>query len=353
MSIDIKDRVDVVVSLGTQPISTASFDSAMFLVEVSDIPVAFTEDYRVYTNLAGMITDGFAITDSAYLFAALVFGGNFPAKSLYVVQYETGTTTPTAAFNTMVAADSTAYWIGCDDHTAAIVSPLVLAAASVNKMVVNTSEEAGILVPATDTDSGSVLQALGYDNVITLYHSDADANYASGGIIGAMAAIQAGTSTLEDKTLVGVSSDSFTATEITALQDKNVAYYSTIAGVNSLFNSKVASGQFLDTIVFADWLKARIGEQVYGLLKRTSDQGKKVSYDEKGMTLIRSSIRQVIDQGLANGSISPDIYPLIRTPTREEISDANRADRILPDVVVEILYSGAIHKVMIRAYVSI
>ena len=56
MSVDIKERVDVVVSLGTQPISTASFDSAMFLADTESAgwPVAFTEDYRVFTS-SGLI----------------------------------------------------------------------------------------------------------------------------------------------------------------------------------------------------------------------------------------------------------------------------------------------------------
>jgi urease gamma subunit len=353
MSVDINQRVDVVVSLGTSAIATASFNSAMFLVEATDLPVAFTEAYRVYTSLSQLTADGFDETDSAYKYAALAFGGNFRINKLYVVKYTTGTLTPTAAFNRMIEADATPYYVSVDTHTAAIVTPLVAAAEAAYRMVVISSQEAGILVPATNTDIGSVLQDAAYDHVLTMYHSSADTSFAEGGVVGAMAAIPAGVSTLEDKTLVGVTVSNLSATAISALEAKNVAYYSKIAGVDSVFNSKVASGQFFDTIVFSDWLRARIGESVYGLMKRRSDQGLKVSYDEAGKSLIRSAIFDVINQGLANGSISNDIRPLVRIPTNEEIADADRANRVLPDVVVEVLYSNAVHKVLVRAYVSI
>ncbi|QCQ59046.1 tail sheath protein [Rheinheimera phage vB_RspM_Barba5A] len=358
MSVDITERVDVVVSLGTQPISTASFDSAMFLADTESAgwPVAFTEDYRVFTSLKSVADAGFAETTSTYKFAALVFGGNFAVKSLYVVRYTTDVgapVTPTAAFNTQLTVDDTPYYVACDVHTEAVITPLVAAAEAAYRMVVVSSQEAGILVPATTTDLGSVLQSAAYDHVFTLYHPSADTTFAEGGVIGAMAAIPAGVSTLEDKTMTGVTSYSIDGTATTSVKDKNVGYYSPIAGVKSLFNSRVASGQFFDTIVFSDWLRARIGEAVYGLMKRRSDAGLKVSYDENGTSLIRSTIFGVIQVGLANGAISPDIYPLVRTPSREEVSEADRTGRVLPDVVVEVLYSNAVHKVLVRAYVSV
>jgi hypothetical protein len=358
MSVDIKERVDVVVSLGTQPISTASFDSAMFLADDESVgwPPAFTQDYRVFTSLKAVDDAGFAETTPTYKFAALVFSGNFAAKSLYVVRYTTNggdPVTPTAAFNAQLAVDDTPYYVACDTHTEAVIAPLVAAAEAAYRMVVVSSQESGILIEGITTDLGSVLQSAAYDHVFTLYHPSADTAFAEGGVIGAMAAIPAGVSTLEDKTMKGVTSYSIDGTATTSVKEKNVGYYSPYIGTNSLFNSKVASGQYFDTIVFSDWLRARIGEAVGGLMKRRSDAGLKVSYDENGMSLIRSAIFGVIQVGLANGAISPDIYPVVRTPTREEVSDADRTGRVLPDVVVEVLYSNAVHKVLVRAYVSV
>lgn len=353
MSIDIKERIDVTVSSGTQPISTATFDSALYLVDDSGVPVGFTDPYRVYTKAADLLDDGFTGTDAAYLYAALVFGGNFPPKSLYVATYEDGVTTPTEAFGTVRGVDDTAYFVGCDSEVEADVTALALACEAANKMYVTQTASSNAIDPSDSSDIGSVLQAQSLDHVLTLYSLASDGKEAAGGVVGAMAAIPAGISTLEDKTLKGVTSDTITATAQTALKAKNIAFYSPIAGVNSLFNSKVASGQFFDTIVFSDWLKARLGEAGYGLLKRKSDQGLKVSYDEAGMSLIRSALFQPIQQGLSIGSISPDIPPVVRTPTRDEVLDNQRADRVVPNVVVEVLYTNGVHKVLVRAYVNI
>jgi hypothetical protein len=220
-------------------------------------------------------------------------------------------------------------------------------------MYVLASDASDILDSAVSDDIGSVLQDASYNHVITLYHPDAVTEQVAGGIIGAFAGIQAGVSTLEDKTLVGVTPTSLTTTQTETLKSKNVGYYSSIANVNSYFNSKVASGQFLDTIVFSDWLRARLGESIYGVMKGESDKGRKVAYTEAGKLKIRQAIENVIQRGIAAGSISTDIEPVIRIPTNAEISEANRLSRVLPNVVVEVLYTSAVHKVLVKAYVGI
>lgn len=353
MAIDISQRVDVTVSLGTSPIATASFDSVAFLANITD--VALPDAYRVYTTYTEVLKD-FADTSDVAKFAQLALGGNFRARSLYVVKYgATNATplTPVQALTNLIATDDQAYWVGCDSHVEADVTGLVALCEAEYKMFVTSTQDAGTINPADATDIGSVLQDAAYNHVITLYHTAADANLPEGGIVGAMAAIPAGTSTLEDKTLIGVPAINISATARTALEGKNVGYYSTIAGVNSYFNSKVASGQFADTIIFSDWLRARIAESVYGLLKRASDSGKKVRFDDVGFAQIRQAIFQPINEGISNGAISEEVPPVVRIPSREEVAEADRANRILPNVVVEVLYSNVVHKVLVRAYVSI
>jgi hypothetical protein len=88
-------------------------------------------------------------------------------------------------------------------------------------------------------------------------------------------------------------------------------------------------------------------------MKNESDKGRKISYDTKGKLKVRQAIEGVINTAINNGAISTDIQPVIRIPTNAEISDADRTGRVLPNVVVEVLYSNAIHKVMVRAYVSV
>ena len=353
MSVDIDERVDVVVSLGTQPLDITEFTSAAFLADLTD--VAFPNAYKVYSNLTEVAVD-FLSTTKTYKYAAKAFGGKFKIDKLYVIKYRTTATVLTAvnALNAFLLIDTTPFWIATDSRVEATLTGLAAACQANYKMFHTSTQVAGVLVQATTTDIASVLQDASYDYCITMYNAVADTELSEGGIAGAMAGITAGVSTLEDKTLVGVPVDALNSTQRASCESKNVAYYAPIAGVNSVFNSKVASGQFLDTVLFQAWLRARTGEAVYGLMKRESDSGRKISMDNAGFAKIRSSIfNNVVQVGLNNGSISPDITPVVRTPTREEISDADRANRVLPDVVVEVLYSGAVHKVLVRAYVSV
>lgn len=354
-TVPIESVIDVVVALGTQPLSTASFDSAAFAAELTD--AAFPQDYKIYTDVKEMVSDGFLTSSAAYKFASLAFGGKFRAKKVTIVKFgSTGvatTKTPVQALTDLFNIDDSAYYVGCSSHSDANVAALAAFAESLKKMYVNSTQVAGVLVPATTTDIGSVLQDAAYDHVLTIYNASADSSFAEGGVIGAMAALQAGTSTLEDKTLVGVTVDSLNATQRSSCEAKNVAYYMPIAGVNSVFNSKVASGQFFDTIVFADWLQANLQQELYGLLKRESDLGRKVSYDEAGMSKVRQACRRIIEIGRANGSISLDSESIVRTPTRNEVSEADRLNRVLPNLVVEVPFSNAVHKITVRAYVTV
>lgn len=350
--VPIEKVVDVVVSLGTQPISTASFDSAAFLADLTD--VAFPSAYKVYDTLSAVAVD-FATTTPTYKFAALCFGGDFKVKSVYVIKYRTAGTllNPVAALTSVLATDSKPYYIGCDTRVLATRLSLASFCEAEDKFHVHATQEAGVLVPATTSDIGSQLETLAFNNTFTLFSNTANAEMTEGGVIGAFAAIPAGTSTLEFKTMKGVAVDTLDATQRTACESKNVAYYARINDVNCLLNTKVASGQFADTIVFSHWLSARVKESLFGLLKRKSDLGQKVSYDDAGFAQIRQAIWNVINVGLANGSISPDVRPIVRTPEREDILEADRTNRILPDVIVEVLYTSAVHKTLVRAYVTI
>lgn len=350
--VPIENVIDVTVSLGTQPIATATFDSAVVLADLTD--VAFPSAYKVYDTLAAVAVD-FADTTPAYKMAALSFDGNFKAKQVIVVKYRTAGTplTPVAALTALLAVNSKPYYILCDTRVEATRLALAAFCEAEDKLHVNSTQEAGVLVPATTTDLGSKLQDLGYNNTFTIYSATANTAYSEGGVVGAFAAIPAGTSSLEFKTMAGVAVDTLDATQRSSCEGKNVAYYATVADTNCVLNSKVASGQFLDTVVFSHWLSARIKESLFGLLKRKSDLGLKVSYDDAGFAQIRQAIQNVINVGLANGSISPDVTPVVRTPEREDILEADRANRILPDVIVEVLYTSAVHKVLVRAYVTI
>jgi urease gamma subunit len=436
MTIELSKRVDVQVSLGTQSISTRSFDIPLFLTGTA----AFTDNYRVYSSADGVLED-FSEGSAAYKFASKAFGGLFPPRTIYIgkrgvtntiftptvadntvyslnikangvdafITFTSGTsasaativtglkaaitasavsalvtvggtTTLTLASLTTLSAGATTdslvqsnaysetsttaatrvrglddswYYSSIDDHSKTEQEAFAAYADSINSMFVTSSADADILSQGVATDICSVLKSMSYDHAAVLYHPEADTEFPEGAIIGAMAQLEKGTSTLTDKTLSGVTTTNLSETQITVLESKNAMYYVTFAGVGSVFNSKTSSGQFFDTIEFADWLRARVGESIYGVMKRRSDQGLKISYDSAGKAIIKQYALQPAKYGQLVGSVSLDFEPVCRVPTRDEISDNDRANRFLPEVVVELQYTNGIEKVQVRAYVSI
>jgi hypothetical protein len=212
---------------------------------------------------------------------------------------------------------------------------------------------------APTTDIASQLKTLQYDNTQTITVLDVNvAKYAEGASIGVMAATNPGTSTWFGKTLKGVATNSFTTTQETNIIAKNSNHYPLVAGAGFYTDGSQASGEFGDTIRFSLWMKSRTAESVFGLLKRKSDLGLKVPHSEDGYAMVRSVISdEVIQLGVSRGAIltaaSGATDPVVLTPKRSEISAANLTARILPDVEVEVVFSGAIQTVIIKVFVLV
>lgn len=81
---DIKQVVDVQISVTNNEISTEDFS----LLLVLGYNKVFTEKYRVYTDTAGMLTDGFRETDAQYLAASAVFMQNPMVDRIFVGRRE-------------------------------------------------------------------------------------------------------------------------------------------------------------------------------------------------------------------------------------------------------------------------
>jgi hypothetical protein len=128
----------------------------------------------------------------------------------------------------------------------------------------------------------------------------------------------------------------------------------------------MVSGNFCDVIHHALWVKARVAESLFGLLKRQSDLLKGVRFTSKGLAQIKQAIfDNPINIGLLNGSIAneinvseetglkEDLRPTIFVPDRADISIDDITQRILNGVVVEYVYAGFIHYVKVKVNVLV
>lgn len=249
------------------------------------------------------------------------------------------------------------FFLGGDSHVVADQTELFGLAQANGDFYVTSSQAAEIIDPVDTTDIMSAMQTLSYQKGMTLYHSQSDTYYPEGAIIGAWAGTDEGTTTLHGRTLVGVPIDDLTETEISTIQSKNGSSYPEIAGAGFLLDGFVPDGNFADTIRFALWLESRVAESVFNLIKSKSDAGKKVPFNNIGISMVRQAIVNPLDIAYSRGATTKDETTgeshTIITPTRLEVPENDRANRYLPDIEFYVIYSGAVHRCKINGTVSI
>ena len=197
-----------------------------------------------------------------------------------------------------------------------------------------------------------VLQQADYDRTMVIHAEDAD-EYIDGAILARCLAENAGSVTFKFKELSGITTTTLTTTQRNALDDKNANYYHTIASQGFFREGKVASGEFADIVIGADWITARIEENVFTKLINAG----KVAYTDQGIQLIEGEIRgvllQAIDRAILAEYSEDEWENAVSVPLASEVSSANKAARLLEDVTFSGTLAGAIHKVTLSGQLSV
>lgn len=276
----------------------------------------------------------------------------------------TAAETVTDAFAAIQAEDNSWFWMMQDSHTTTDVLALAALAPSNKKMYAWSSQEAGILTG----DANSVLAqvaALSYDPVwFVKYAADADTTFPEAAGIGAYANITPGTSTMHGKTLVGVPYDTLSATQYTNISKYNGNYYLKEKGVGFYRDGFTASGMHVDDVHYSYYFATRVDESLFGLIKRQSDLGKKVTIDDEGKQLITQALyNNPINIDVRNGAIfgnsngievnsdgtQSDYRPVIYIPSRGDLSANDLANRVWSGLSVTVTYRTPAHYITINA----
>jgi Protein of unknown function (DUF3383) len=158
-----------------------------------------------------------------------------------------------------------------------------------------------------------------------------------------------GSETWHAKQLQGVPLRSLTATQRTNLKNKNVSFYTQVAGRNVFFGGKVASGEFIDTVRGRDWFKARLAERIFDALS-TQD---KLPYTDDGISIIAGEVHAQLQEGIESGFLSNSPRPTVIVPLAANVSPTDKANRVLNGVSFTAVLAGAIHSVTINGVISL
>jgi hypothetical protein len=223
------------------------------------------------------------------------------------------------------------------------------------------SSEADIVNVTDALDSTSLaalLKIAGYTRTFGVYSALADTEYPDAALLGKLFPYDPGTYTAKFKSLASITAGTLTTTQSTNARDKNFNTFETIGGVSIIREGKVSEGEFIDVIIFADWLDSNITTDVYSLLVNQ----RKVPYTEAGIAGIKSVVEKRLQIGLNRGGISPFSEDsdknqnggyIVTVPAFEDIPQVDKIARQLNDVRFTAWLAGAIHAIRIDGVITV
>lgn len=159
-----------------------------------------------------------------------------------------------------------------------------------------------------------------------------------------------GSDTWAYKDCVGVSPDSFNATEQGALDANNGNYFSEVGGIRNTFWGKSPSGEYIDVIRGLDALIATIQSNVYFLLSNSP----KVPFTEAGVAQVKAEVKSGLKKHSKDpyNFITPDKYT-VSAPAVADVSSGDKLARFLDGVSFTGEVQGAIHTVGVAGSLSL
>lgn len=245
------------------------------------------------------------------------------------------------------------------DELAAIAAKVE--AASQPKMCIETYTENDAYSTTEQTDLGARLKALKYDRTMVIYEPKNAAGvvqYVGAAVLAGYATVSFTSArpsiTMANKLLTGVTALDLSSPVYSALQTKNYNFYTKTTDIdtNMFIDTRMASGQFFDTIQAADWLAYDMKYKLVSLVQNRD----KIPFTADGLAMVKQTISETCVEALNAGIIGSGYDQdnnyiengfLISMPELSDIPKADKAHRILRDVKVTFLLAGAIQVINI------
>lgn len=339
------DIVNINITRASRAVSRAGFGTALFLSD----DATFTDPTKTYSSYKAVFDDATAGADTKAM-ALSYFGQELKPKSLVV-----GKILQTASVNDLELSIVTAqnsndswYKLIIASKVAADVLDAAAYIETQRKIFAVSLEEAGILTSGT-TDTAYLLKALGYVRTYVFFNEESE-KFPEAAIEGLLCPKDPGSYTYKFKSIKGIVASKLNDTQITNLRNKNVNFFQEVGGVN-IFEEGVVIGEkeFIDTIIFIDWLHARMTERVFATLVSVD----KIPFTDAGISVIENDVRAQLTEGIRMGGLAADPAPIVSVPKASEVDPADKLARSLKNVTFNATLAGAIHSVEVTGSVSV
>lgn len=241
----------------------------------------------------------------------------------------------------------------CAQLTSNVEADILSAASKIETLkrflIVRTSDE-DVLDSA---DTGSVLyqlKALNYDRTALIWNGNTATTFIDAAWGGRMLPTTPGSENWAWKTLKAVVADEI---NVNGVRTNNGNTYEIFAGRSCTGLGKCVSGEYIDIIRGADWLKARLQENIFLLLINSE----KVPMEDAGGDMVENAMREIFEQAVQNGFIAKDsdgkgLYT-ITVPAIANVPSADRLARYLSGITFAGTLAGAINKIGIAGNLSV
>lgn len=172
-------------------------------------------------------------------------------------------------------------------------------------------------------------------------------------LLGSTALLTVGSTTWKFRNLVGITPDLLTANELKAIASSYAIAYVEVAGQGETSEGTSLSGEYIDTLHGALWVKTEMQNRLERLLQSNN----KIPYEQSGINMIQGVAITVLEQAweqgivLTNESNGKGDYTVTATPRSAQSKD-DISKRHYGGLSFTYHASGAIHTITVRGTVN-
>lgn len=340
--------VTVDVSISATGLTRESFGTCLFLSEYDSTGTYPSSRVTEYGSSDEVEADT-EVSDAAISAASAFFSADTTPESV-LLGYKLDTETWVEALAACVAAGADFYTVCIDSATADDIEAVAEWMQSRTKLYVAKTADSGVLDADTSDDVASTLLGDSYDRTGIIYNGAAATDYPDMAWCGVMLAKDPGSANWAFKTLSGITADTFTTSQVSALESKRCSRIETIQDVSVTLGGYVSeSGMYLDLRRGIDYVAQRMAEDIFLVLTDND----KVGQDDAGRALVEAAIRARLQTSVDEGIFIDDDDLTVTVPAYADSDETDRAARILSGITWTANLVGAVNTVTVNGSVSV
>lgn len=344
----LQDVVDVQITRATASLTRVGFGTLAFVYDAATAPASRVVEFGDADEIAASTLPAAA---KAALSAA--FSGDINPEEVKAIYRLTSGGTPetyVAALNAAQLADEDWYCVTIQSRLPSDILAVAEWVESRDKIFIAATPDADVLDPLEEDDIASSLLAASYSRTGLIYAGSAATTWPDTAWAGSLLGYDPGSITWAFKRVAGVPGQTFTGSQISALEDKRVTRIETIQGLSRTLGGFTSdAGAYIDIIRGLDWLKQRMAEDIFAQLVNQV----KVPYTNAGIAIIEMAVRARLQDAINRNVLADDENLTVTVPDVSQTDPIDRANRLLRDVKFTARLAGAIHKVIVRGTASV